>query len=267
VAVPKDHCHLRCQLGIIEGVLDHTQIPDHSEADAAATLIATLAPLCGIGGDLPDVRTLRLWRTKRLVTIDGRRFTRRNILEILAWRKLQQLHGLSQQAAAQRARSLDEDRLLQVLQDTGALPLPTSTLDPLITLQLLASGVIVLYQRIGKGAIVGHTKQHVTGIENTPVMLRQAMARLGRHYLTEGREDVAASIHQLLQLAKTPLRDWAPQALIDLEEYSGAVLIDDTYHDAPVPSEECETIAASPPAVRAALPTWQPCRPDRAPAA
>jgi hypothetical protein len=221
------------------------QLPSHCDAEDAAGHIATLAPMLGITGDLPDVRTLRLWRTKRLMTIDGRRFTRRNLLEVLAWRKLQQRDGLSQQAAAQRARALDEEHLLLLLEDTGNLPPPSSGPDPLITLQLLASGIVTLYNRIAKGAIVGHTDPRATGIENTPVTLRQAMARLGRHYFAEGREDCAASVHLLLELCKRPLSTWAPQALAALAAYHSAVLIDDAYHDAPVPSEECETIAES----------------------
>jgi hypothetical protein len=224
-------------------MLDLNQIPDQCDTEKAASTIAALAPMLGIGGDLPDVRTLRLWRTKRLMTIDGRHFTRRNLLEVLTWRKLQQRDGLSQQAAAQRARSLDETRLLLLLQDTGNLPPPSTGPDPLITLQLLAGGIVTLYSRVGKGAIVGHTDQHVTSIENTPVTLRQAMARLGHHYFAEGREDQASSVHQLLNMGKRPLKEWAPQALATLEEYSGVVLVDPDYLDAPVPSEECETIA------------------------
>lgn len=224
-------------------MLDHNQIPDQCDAEQAASTVAALAPMLGIGGDLPDVRTLRLWRTKRLMTIDGRHFTRRNILEVLAWRKLQQRDGLSQQAAAQRARSLDETRLLLLLQGTGNLQPPSTGPDPLITLQLLASGIVTLYSRVGKGAIVGHTDQHVTGVENTPVTLRQAMACLGHLYFAEERQDQASSVHQLLNMCKLPLNEWAPQALATLEEYSGVVLVDPDYLDAPVPSEACETIA------------------------
>lgn len=224
-------------------MLDLNQIPNQCDAEQASSTIAALAPMLGIGGDLPDVRTLRLWRTKRLMSIDGRHFTRKNILEVLVWRKLQQRDGLSQQAAAQRARSLDEPRLLLLLQDTGNLPPPSIGPDPLITLQLLASGIVTLYSRVGKGAIVGHTDSHVTGIENTPVTLRQAMARLGHHYFAEEHEDRASSVHQLLNMCKRPLNEWAPQALATLEEYSGVVLVDPDYLDAPVPSEACETIA------------------------
>jgi hypothetical protein len=183
-------------------MLDLNQIPDQCDAEQAASTVAALAPMLGIGGDLPDVRTLRLWRTKRLMTIDGRHFTRRNILEVLAWRKLQQRDGLSQQAAAQRARSLDETRLLLLLHGTGNLPPPRTGPDPLITLQLLASGIVTLYSRVGKGAIVGHTDQHVTGVENTPVALRQAMACLGHLYFAEKRQDQASSVHQLLNMCK-----------------------------------------------------------------
>jgi len=112
--------------------------------------------------------------------------------------------------------------------------------EPLITLQLLAKGILEQYRRVGKGAVVGHTDARKTGIENTPLSLHQAMARLGRHYFIEGQMDRAASVHQLLMLCTTPLAEWAPRALGELEKYRDAVLIDPTYL---VPNEDCEIIA------------------------
>ena len=66
------------------------------------------------------------------------------------------------------------------------------------------------------------------------------MARLGRHYFAEGREDRVASVHQLLSFCTTPLIKWAPQVVSNLEGYRDAILIDPSYY---VPNEDCEDIA------------------------
>jgi hypothetical protein len=112
---------------------------------------------------------------------------------VLAWRKLQQRNGLSQQAAAQQARSYDESDLMRVLVDSGNLPPTTTGPDPLVTLQLLASGIVTLYSLVSNGAIVGHTDQWVTGVEGTPLPLRQAMARFLRQEMPgSGRQTIGA---------------------------------------------------------------------------
>ncbi len=214
-------------------------LPDTCSADEAASLIAALAPTLGIQAGLPDVRTLRLWRSKKLLTIDGRRFVRRNLLEVLVSLQLRQ-DGLTPQSAFQRAVALDDVRLRMLLSGTTEMPMTRSDSEALITLHLLAKGIVEQYRWTRKGAVVGHTDAARTGTENTPLSLHQAMARLGRHYFVEGKEDRAASIHQLLALCTTPLSTWAPQALADLDRYRDAVLIDPAYR---VPNEDCEAIA------------------------
>lgn len=219
--------------------MDLEAIPEFSTADEAATYIAALCSQLGIQGEPPDVRTLRLWRTKKQLTIEGRRFTRRNLLEILVIHKLRQ-EGLTMQNAVQRTLTLDESRLRLMLIGSPSVPITRADAEPIITLQLLAKGVIEQYRLVGKGAIIGHTDDRKTGIGNTPLSLQQAMARLGRHYFTEGTEDQAASVHQLLRLCMTPLYAWAPHAISDIEQYRNAVLIDPAYL---VPNEDCEAIA------------------------
>lgn len=245
-------------------MLDLSQTPDQCDAEEAVSTIASLAPMLGIGGDLPDVRTLRLWRTKRLLTINGRHLTRRNILEILVMLKLRE-DGLNQQAASKQVLALNEVQLRHVLQPEEAqlhqlleagegaegtsgsdLPVPSMRPKPIVTLQLLASGIMAQYHLARKGAIVGHTDRRVTGMDNTPETLRQAMAQLGYLYFAEDKDDLAASVHQLLRKCTKSLDTWAPQALLDVQDghYRDAVLIDADYHDDPVPSEDCETIVA-----------------------
>lgn len=213
-------------------------LPERTTAEEAAALLGPLAAELGLPGDVPDVRTLRLWRTKRHLTLSGRNFTRRNLLEVLALIKLRG-DGLTLQNAVSRVLALDDERL-HLLLAGGLAPLVRTDSEPVITLHLLAKGILDQYRLVSKGAIVGHTDAKKTGIENTPLSLHQAIARLGRHYFQEGREDHAASVHVLLRLCTTPLKEWAPRALANLPEDSSAILVDPVYR---VPSEDCGTIA------------------------
>lgn len=217
-----------------------SNLPLACNVEEAVAHIAATAPSLGISAALPDVRTLRLWRAKKYVTVEGRRMTRRNLLEILALLKLRQ-EGLTLQSAVARVLASDEDYLRQFLASGKDAPITRADAEPLITLQLLAKGILDQYQRVRKGAIVGHSEARRTGIENTPMSLYQAMARLGRHYFIEGQEDLASSVHCLLELCTKPLASWAPCAVGSLERYKDAVLIDPTYL---VPNEDCEIIAA-----------------------
>lgn len=216
-----------------------TSVPDIMTADEAAKQISLLAPTFGINSNLPDVRTLRLWRSQKQLTVSGRRFIRRNVLEALVVLKLRQ-DGLTHQNAVQRTLVLDEERLSLILADVPRVPSAESHVEPLITLRLLAMGVLEQYSLSRDGAVVGHTEPDNTGRKNMPTRLHQAMTRLSRHYFEDEREDIASSVHQLLDLSTHPLAEWAPHAIADLEHYRGAVLIDPVYR---VPSEDCEIIA------------------------
>lgn len=113
-------------------------------------------------------------------------------------------------------------------------------IEPLITLQLLACGILELYRNVDHGHIVGYIDP-LQG-RHTPDALRKAMTHLGRAYLAEGSPDKAASVHLLLQQCTTPLGAWAPRSLASLSDYRRTILIDPTYL---VPSEDCDEIAAS----------------------
>ncbi len=214
-------------------------IPESLTAEEAAGQIAELAPQIGITQHLPDVRTLRLWRTKKQLSLEGRRFTRRNLIEVLAMLKLRH-DGLTHQAAAQRVLAADEDRLMLMLTEGFRDPARQTDAEPVITLQLLAAGILEQYRLTQRGAIVGHTDHNRTGMVNMPLKLHQAMTHLSRHYFEDEQEDLASSVHQLLCLCTTPLEAWAPRSLAAIEAYRGAVLIDPDYR---VPSEDCEAIA------------------------
>jgi DNA-binding transcriptional MerR regulator len=185
------------------------------------------------------MRTLRLWRSEGLITKDGRKFTRRNLLEVLATVRLR-AEGLTPKATSEKVTALSEERLRQLLVEAPLLTPSRPNNFALVTLRLLAKGVLEQHRRIANGAVVGHTDARKTGIENTPLALRQAMARLGRLYFEDNREDLAASIHNLLHICMRPLKEWAPSNIVTLTEYAEAVLIDPAYR---VPSEDCQAIA------------------------
>lgn len=214
-------------------------LPELCTADEAVTCIAALLPALGIDQQCPDIRTLRLWRTKKSMTIESRYFTRRNLLEVLHLLNLRQ-DGLAHQNAVKRTLAMDEGQLKEALiRQNESSDLHTDA-EAVVTLQLLTKGILEQYRRVVEGAVVGHTDHKATRIVNTPVSLHQAMAHLGRLYFHEGSEDRAASIHQLLRLCMEPLVNWAPKAIGGIERYRDAVLIDPIYR---VPNEDCETIA------------------------
>lgn len=234
-----------------------TELPETCTVDVAAELINRAALGLGLG-EGPDLRTLRSWRTLKHVTIEGRRMTRRNLLEVLAILKLRR-DGLTLAPAGVRVKALDEYQLRLFLENT--LPLPqalahTSDVDEerpraefggeaqsaesAITIQRLAVGLLRQYQLVRNGAIVGHTSAFETGVENTAIELYQAMARLSRQSMLEGEPDRTASMHMLMQLCMTPIHEWAPQAIRSIPRYREAILIDPVYR---VPSEDCESIA------------------------
>ena len=115
------------------------------------------------------------------MTIEGHRFTAQNILEVVVILKLR-AEGLTVQHAVKRTLAFDEDRLHFLLSNSGIAAPSSIDSEALVTLQLLARGILALYRSVEKGAIVGHTDRMKQGIEGTPLSLLQAMARLGRSY-------------------------------------------------------------------------------------
>jgi hypothetical protein len=220
-------------------MLTLSDLPESCPADEAVQLIGSLAGQLGIAGDAPSLRTLRLWRAKRLLSKGGRRFTRKNLLEVIGILRLR-ADGMTTGAAAERCLALDEERLLLFLSAQVEPSIPSTHDYAQVTLHLLAKGILEQYHLVTAGAIVGHTYEHRTGIANTPTSLRQASARLGRLYFEEGCEDRASSLHRLLSQCMTPLRQWSPRVISCIPDAGDAVLIDPDYR---VPSEDCEIIA------------------------
>lgn len=216
-----------------------SELPERCTVDEAAVVLAGVAADLGLQ-ESPSVRTLRLWRSKRLLSVGDRRMSRRNLLESLAITRLT-ADGMSTTTAAERARELAELHLYRFLalgnrfSDSVVAGPP-----PKITLQLLALGLIAQHRAVAeRQAIVGGFDGE-NRRRNMPMALRRGMALLGRHFFEEGREETTASVHQLIRQATTPLVTWAPRALAELPNAADIVLVDPDYL---VPSEDCELIA------------------------
>ena len=214
------------------------QLPLESTAKEAAELIASMSEALSIHQSPPSLRTLRLWRSKGWLSKAGRRLTRRNLLEALGIMRLC-ADGYATGVAAQRCADLDNERLITLLEPPQAGNSNSQQEYARVTLELLAQGIIEQHHSVRRGNIVGEVRQEVGEVEGTPKALRQAMARLGRLYLEDGQEDMAASVHGTIVHCMTPLYRWAPKPVHSLEGWSDLVLVDPEYR---VPSEDCETI-------------------------
>ena len=220
-----------------------TDLPESCTAEEAERVIAIKAKGLAIVGDPPSLRTLRLWRSKRFLSKSGHRFTRRNILEALYIIRMAS-GGVPTGAAAERCAELDDGQLLWALTEREVVVRLDSSRGSQVTLELLANGIINQYRTVMKGEIVGHSDTGRLGGYDVPLSLQQASARIGRLYMEEGREDIAASIHALLAYCATPLIEWAPRAIVGIPDAADVVLIDPEYR---MPSEDCTVIAQQAP--------------------
>jgi hypothetical protein len=63
-------------------------LPESSTAEEAVELLPSLAFQLAIAGEPPSLRTLRLWRSRKMLSRAGRRLTRKNLLEALGIMRL-----------------------------------------------------------------------------------------------------------------------------------------------------------------------------------
>ena len=133
-------------------------------ADDLAAVEARVARELGLLTKLPSVRTIRLWRTKRLLGREGgRRFERRQIFEALAAAVLFE-RGWSTTAIVDRFATCDESELERTIVEATKGPENSSgppssrdvprratndTAEEAII--LLAQGVLLLYRRLLTG--------------------------------------------------------------------------------------------------------------------
>jgi REase associating with pPIWI_RE len=222
--------------------------------DLAETLEGVVAQL-GLAVEPPTVRTIRLWRTKGLVTRSASgRFGIRQVLESLAtalllrrgWTSmviadlLPTLDGAALEAhltteaeggavawtaeigQSFRARRPDRDFAEEAAEDAAVL---------------LAQGIVRVYERVLTG------REIIRQDDSLPRELHVAMCLLGRLYIEEGQVDRAASVHDVLARAATPLSAaaWGLDAFSRPSfRFGDAVLLDPELR---VPTADCAVIA------------------------
>lgn len=203
----------------------------------------------------PTVRTVRLWRTKGLVTRSpSGRFGYRQVLEALAvglllrrrWTSTViadllptledatlEAHLASEAAGGAvswtaeigqsfRARRSEREFVTESAEDAAVL---------------LAQGILRSYDRVLTG------REIIRQDDGLPRELQDAMCLLGRLYIEQGQPDRAASVHDVLARARAPLNSaaWGLDAFAGPAfRFGDAILID---RDLRVPTPDCATVA------------------------
>jgi hypothetical protein len=209
----------------------------------------------GLSIDPPALRTVRLWRSKQLLSQPkGREFGFRQILEGLATALLLR-KGWTLAAIGQVLPSFPEDALerqiiaeadgqdptwLPEIQATS-LPLPTGHRQAIDLAEdavvLLAQGILCQYDRVLSG------REIVRQEDSMPSEIYKTMCKLGRLYIEQGSSDRAACIHTILDRARYPLNHdrWELEIFRQPDfRFSEVTLIDP---DLRVPTSECSLIA------------------------
>jgi REase associating with pPIWI_RE len=206
----------------------------------------------------PTIRTIRLWRTRKILSKSPTRdFRFRQIIESLA-ASLLLTRGWTLTAIGELLPSLT-DTMIEASIQSEATGAPVSwvgsgspgeaalsdyqqrhqddTAEEAVI--LLAQGILRQYDRILTSEIVRQD-------DGLPPELHSAMCRLGGLYISESREDRAACIHDLLDRARWPLDapEWGLMALRKPGfRFRQAVLIDPVFR---VPTLDCSVIASIP---------------------
>ena len=221
-------------------------------AEALATTLKHSIPTLGLRISSPTVRTLRLWRSKRLLTQSAQRdFGYRQLLESLATATLLEkgwtLAAISE-LLPHLADATIETNLLgeagggtvswvaRVEQRVSTAASPTVRRAEIAedAVVLLAQGIVRQYERVLNRELVRQD-------DSLPRELQAAMCHLGRLYIEEGQEDRAACVHDVLARARVALGYWGLAALRGPSfRLSEAVLIDPVLK---VPTPDCATVA------------------------
>ena len=225
-------------------------------AEAIAKELKRQIEQLGLSVEPPAVRTVRLWRSKQLLSQPkGQEFRFRQILEGLAVALLLKrgwtLAAIAQVLPSFRDATLEQQILAEAdRQDptwlpqmqTTTLPLPTghaSTIELAEdTVILLAQGILRQYTRILNRDIVRQDDRYM------PSELYRAMCKLGRLYIESGQSDRAACVHTVLERARYPL-DKLDKWELDIFchpdfRFGQAILITP---DLRVPTSDCAEIA------------------------
>jgi hypothetical protein len=204
----------------------------------------------GLPIDSPALRTVRLWRSKQLLSQPkGQEFSFRQILEGLATALLLK-KGWTLAAIGQVLPSFSDEVLeRQIIAEAGGADFTWSPVDAVSTpighrqtvdlaedaVVLLAQGILRQYARVLNREIVRQE-------DTMPPELYKSMCKLGRLYIEQGLPDQAACVHSVLEQSRYRLDDrW------DLEifrqsrfRFSDVILIDP---ELCVPTSDCVEIA------------------------
>ncbi|MDR6218232.1 hypothetical protein [Deinococcus soli (ex Cha et al. 2016)] len=212
----------------------------HGTAKDALSTAATLAASLDLHLELPTERALRDWRTEGLLTHTTRRFTGRNLLELLRVKQLRD-HSVSAHLIRAALDDRTDDQLVADLTSGQDLTLPLFETPPDDSeanraVQLLASGILAQFRATSHGTLVGI-------YADMPLPLRQAQAHLSKLAFDHPAPATPvnyASVHELLHACTTPMHRWAPAPIAEHPDYSDLILIDP---DLFTPSPECEQLA------------------------
>ena len=224
-------------------------------ADGLAKELTRQIVQLGLSIESPALRTVRLWRSKQLLSQPkGQEFGFRQILEGLATALLlkrgwtlaaivQVLPSFSDVALERQivAESTEQDPTWLPTVQPSSLSLPVGhrqTIDLAEdTAMLLAQGILRQYIRVLAG------REIVRQDDSLPSELYVAMGKLGRLYIEEGKIDRAACVHDVLDRARYPLyaEQWNLEVFCQSNfRFSRVILIDP---DLRVPTPDCSEIA------------------------
>lgn len=168
---------------------------------------------------LPGERVIRDWRTEEALSRTGRKFSGRNILEMLYIKQLRDRH-VSLPIIREALQSLSDEALYENLQNGQSLTLTGERSgDAERAVRVLAYGISKQFDLVNEGKIVGDFRHY-------PVELRQAQSLLSKMAFLSGEEDRYSSLHLLLEQCTRPIHEWAPKPLREHPEFRNMVLIE-----------------------------------------
>lgn len=204
----------------------------------------------GLPIDPPALRTVRLWRSKQLLSQPkGQEFGFRQILEGLATALLLK-KGWTLASIGQVLPSFSDEVLeRQVIAEAGGADSTWSPVDAASTpighrqtvdlaedaVVLLAQGILRQYARVLNREIVRQQ-------DTMPPELYKSMCKLGRLYIEQGLPDQAACVHSVLERSRYRLDDrWELEIFRQPGfRFSDVILIDPELR---VPTSDCVEIA------------------------
>lgn len=201
----------------------------------------------------PALRTIRLWRSKKLLSQPkGKKFGFRQILEGLATALLLKRGWTLASIGEVLPNFSDADMERQILAESenrdpnwsaaiaqghsfaASLHNIIDTAEDAVV--LLAQGILKQYTRVLNQEIVRQN-------DSMPSELYRAMCKLGRLYIEEGTPDKAACVHTVLDRARHSFRseDWRLKVFSQNDfRFSDVVLIDPDLY---VPTSDCTEVA------------------------